>query len=307
MPVPRLLVMDRLAGGMVPQVSLGGYACTSVSTLDAADGTTNVSCVAASGAPGAAAVAVLLPTRGDAQVAAGVSFTYVVAITAVSPASGSAGGGTLLTVNGAGFEYLGHSNASSAGVTVGGQPCAVASLTATQITCTTPAVVAASDGLEAWVNSFYPSPPSPPSPSPPPSPPPSSPSSPPPSPSPSLPPSPPPAAAALAAAPAAALAAARRRRPRRRPRPRRRARRPRRHRPRRRPRRHPTVAARASGGGRRGMPAAGAGLLLPGRPVRDDLDQPVLSGIERPSTLPLTGRPRQARGLLDLPDRRLQL
>ena len=47
-----------------------------------------------------------LPRLGWAAVGANLTFQYIVAITSVTPALGSAGGGTTITVSGHGFEYL---------------------------------------------------------------------------------------------------------------------------------------------------------------------------------------------------------
>ena len=87
--------------------------------------------------------------------AEGVAFEYAITIAAVSPSSGSAGGGSLLTLSGGGFEHLGDSSA----VTVGGQPCEVTLTTPSTLRCIVPAILKETAEVGAWVNSFYPAPP----------------------------------------------------------------------------------------------------------------------------------------------------
>ena len=84
-----------------------------------------------------------------------MAFEYAIAITAISPSNGSAGGGSLLTLSGAGFEHLG----ASSTVTVGGQPCLVTLTTPSTLSCIVPAILLETADVVAWVNSFYPAPP----------------------------------------------------------------------------------------------------------------------------------------------------
>lgn len=196
------LVMDTLAGSSgrpVPEVTIGGYPCHSVEAVDdASTGTTNLTCVASSAPPAVAhPVQVHLPSFGDAITSSDLTFEYGLVLASISPASGSAGGGTLLTLTGSGFEYISSAadkdqNRSSV-VTIGDKPCAISSLKPTEILCIVPPVVETSADLEGWVNGFYPLPPSPPLPIPPPLPPSPPPLSPPlPVSPPALPPLPPP-------------------------------------------------------------------------------------------------------------------
>ena len=110
-------------------VTVGGAACTGVTVVSA----TSITCATPAGAAGAADVVV---TNTDTQSGTGTGvFTYVAAptVVSVSPSSGLTVGGTLLTVTGAGF-------LSGASVTVGGAACTgVTVVSATSITCTTPA------------------------------------------------------------------------------------------------------------------------------------------------------------------------
>ena len=161
------LTMDELPFGTMPRVMLGGYACGSVQVAAASNSQSQVTCVASSAPPGVVPVSVHVPSLGFAGVATELTFEYVIAIAAVSPAAGSAGGGTLLTVSGHGFEYIQATDASSL-VTVGDQSCTVVSHTPTEITCYAPAVVDITDNLEDWVHGFYPQPPASPPPSAPP-------------------------------------------------------------------------------------------------------------------------------------------
>ena len=158
------LTMDRLSEGVVPTVALGHYACGSVSVVDVAESQSNVTCVAMSAPPGVVAVTVHVPDVGLADVPVELTFEYLIAIAAISPAAGSAGGGTLVTVSGHGFEFL----PTSATVTIGERSCAVTSHNPTEITCVTPPLVQATTGVQGWLNNFYPQPPASPPPSPPP-------------------------------------------------------------------------------------------------------------------------------------------
>ena len=118
------LTFDSLSAEDAPEISLGALACVPPAEgsrgTDATSGLPTVSCVVASGAPGVVALGVHIPSLGTAAVAPEVTFEYVVAITGVSPAKGSAGGGTLLTLSGAGFEHLAGGAADL--VTIGGCP-----------------------------------------------------------------------------------------------------------------------------------------------------------------------------------------
>lgn len=114
-------------------VTVGGAACTSVVVVSA----TSITCTTPAGAAGAANVVV---TNTDSQaVTATGGFTYVTSapsITTVSPASGPRAGGTTITITGTDF-YPG------ATVSVGGAACTdVTVVSATEITCKTPAGVA---------------------------------------------------------------------------------------------------------------------------------------------------------------------
>ena len=161
------LRMDRLPAGGVPAITLGPRGvCDDVRVVDAPNDQSEVTCVASSAPPGVVQVAVKVPGFGWAKVGdAAATFEYVLAITAVAPALGSAGGGTLITLSGHGFEYLEAGSDGSSMVSVGGRACAIVSHTPTQITCHAPAVVDATAGLSAWVNTFYALPPSSPPPS----------------------------------------------------------------------------------------------------------------------------------------------
>ena len=176
------------SGSPTPAVTLGGYPCASVVAVDNGDGSTTLTCVAPNAPPGVHRVHVSIPSFGDAVGSGDLTFEIAIVITAVSPAVGSAGGGTLLTVSGFGFDHIGNEtqDSSVSFVTIGGRPCTLASQTSTEITCRVPPIVEAMTGMQEWVNSFYPQPPVAPPPPAPPSPPPPSP------PLPSLPPSPPP-------------------------------------------------------------------------------------------------------------------
>ena len=200
------ITMDRLAGGVTPTVTLGLYACESVQAVDAPNDQSTVTCVASSAPPGEVAVAVHVPGVGTTVIPSNLTFTYVIAVTGIAPATGSAGGGTLLTVSGHGFEYaaatapseqVGGVPAASI-VMIGAQACTVLSRTSTQIVCEVAPILQSTAEIATWVDGFYPYPPSAPSPSPPPVPPflPPLPPMPPPSqpwpPLPSLPPSQPP-------------------------------------------------------------------------------------------------------------------
>jgi len=201
--MPIALTMDSPPDGTAtPEVTIGGQACSCAATPNAGDGNVSLACVAASAPPGMHPIRVLLPGFGYAAVPPSLTFQSVIAITAISPAAGSAGGGSLLTVSGGGFEHIAGQNSSNSSaqlsVALGERQCVVESHSPTAITCRVPPVVETNAALEAWVNAFYPLPPSPPPPSFPPLPPspppqaPPPPSAPPSQPPPPTPPSPPP-------------------------------------------------------------------------------------------------------------------
>lgn len=200
--IPFSLTMDSPPDGTAtPEVTIGGHVCSCAAASDVGDGNVSMACVAASVPPGLHPIQVLWPGFGYAAMPPSLTFESVIAITAISPAAGSAGGGSLLTVSGVGFEHIAPGQDSSAlSVALGDRQCVVESHTPTAVTCRVPPVVETNADLEGWVNAFYPLPPSPPPPSSPPLPPapppraPPSPSPPPSQPPPSTPPSPPPQA-----------------------------------------------------------------------------------------------------------------
>lgn len=106
-------------------VTIGGNTCA-IDTVT----TTVIVCTVAAHAAGV--VDVVVTNSDHTTVSASGGFTYLPSVTGVSPAQGSVGGGTVVTVTGTGF---------AAGMTValGGVACAVnsESLTATTVTCTT--------------------------------------------------------------------------------------------------------------------------------------------------------------------------
>ena len=96
-------------GGAAPEVTLGGVACAVVSASS-----DSINCTAGDGALGSGgAVVVHVAGIGLALTSSGVSFTQQAAITAIGPTRGSAGGGTPLTLTGAGFHRLGAAPAVS--------------------------------------------------------------------------------------------------------------------------------------------------------------------------------------------------
>jgi IPT/TIG domain/Fibronectin type III domain len=110
-------------------VEVGGQPCTNVTVLSA----TSLTCVTPAHAPGPVNVTV---TTGGGTSAPFGSFEYVASpptITAVSPGEVPTTGGTTVTVTGTEFS-------DGATVTIGGKPCTdVVVLSATQLTCVTPA------------------------------------------------------------------------------------------------------------------------------------------------------------------------
>lgn len=117
-------------------VSLGGSACTSVTLVSSS----SLTCITPSHSPGVVDVEV---TNSDGQagtLSGGFTYNDVIlatpAITTISPISGTSAGGTALTINGSSFE-------AGASAQVGGTGCTgLTVVSATQITCTTPAHVA---------------------------------------------------------------------------------------------------------------------------------------------------------------------
>ena len=193
------LTMDSPPSGLpAPTVTVGGYPCTGVAAVDHGNGSTALTCTAGSFPLGKHPVRVAVPTFGEAALAAPLTFESVIMVTALSPTAGSAGGGTVLTVSGFGFEHLEppEQNSPLSKVSVGDRPCVVETQTPTQITCYVPPLIESTVDVQAWANAFSPLPPSAPypaaSPRPPILPPPLPPLQPPPPLPPSLPPSSPP-------------------------------------------------------------------------------------------------------------------
>jgi hypothetical protein len=121
-------------------VTVGGAAATSVQVLSA----TQVRATTPAGTAGARTVQI---TVGGQSVSLASAFTYVAgpALTSVSPTSGPAGGGTVITLTGTGF-------AAGATVTVGGAAAtSVQVLSATQVRATTPAGTAGARTVQVTV------------------------------------------------------------------------------------------------------------------------------------------------------------
>ena len=94
-----LLPWKLLFATIPPTIFLGGWACFIVSLVY---------------------IGLLTGLIGDIATMVGCCFSMPPAITAITPAFGSAGGGTLLTVHGAGFDHLGAAvQATGAGGTLG--------------------------------------------------------------------------------------------------------------------------------------------------------------------------------------------
>ena len=112
-----------------PAVTFSGVAATDVTVVDS----TTITCTTPAGSAGSASVVVTTPLGSNA---ANTLFTYVPpapTITAVSPSSGSAAGGTSVTITGTGFT-------GATGVTFGlVMATGVTVVNDTTITCTTPA------------------------------------------------------------------------------------------------------------------------------------------------------------------------
>ena len=154
------VTMDRAPNGGTPVVMLRGAACASVVAADLPDDRMNVSCSVPDAVPGTGPVSVHLPDRGDAVLPASLTFGVYIAVTGVSPATGSAGGGTLLTVSGGGFGHLNASDGTTSAdaITISGKPCALLSRTATELVCQTPPVVPTAADLATWLGTFSPLP-----------------------------------------------------------------------------------------------------------------------------------------------------
>lgn len=120
-----------------PSVDVGGTACTGVTFVSS----TQLTCTVP--ALGAGTYSVIV-TNSDAQ-SATLSSSYSAipapAVTSVSPTSGAMAGGQTLTITGSGFS-------AGASVDVGGSACTSVTVnSATQITCTTPALAAGSHAV----------------------------------------------------------------------------------------------------------------------------------------------------------------
>ena len=109
------------------QLTLGGAPCTLTSYSD-----TEATCTAGDAAAGPATVELAVAGIGAARVAASVNFTYEIGFHSVGPAGLSAGGDAPVVIRGGGFSRL----PSPVTVTLGSLPCAITSLTATEIACT---------------------------------------------------------------------------------------------------------------------------------------------------------------------------
>jgi hypothetical protein len=115
-------------------VTFGGTAATSLSVIDA----TTITCTTPARAAGAGAVSVQVTTTPGGTNAANTLFTYAASptLTSLSPHSGSTAGGTVVTLTGTGF--TGATNVTFDGIAA----TSVRDVTATSITCNTPARVA---------------------------------------------------------------------------------------------------------------------------------------------------------------------
>jgi uncharacterized repeat protein (TIGR02543 family) len=108
-------------------VAIDGRACTSVNVTSS----TELTCITPAGASTGSKTLTITTPGGTVN---GGSFVYntAPALTSVTPDRGPAAGGTTLTLSGSGYGADTH-------VTVGGVACALQSVTATQLTCVTPA------------------------------------------------------------------------------------------------------------------------------------------------------------------------
>lgn len=111
-------------------VTAGGQPCVNLTVNPEG---TQITCDTPAGATGDADVVITNTDGGTATVTDGFSFTSAPAVTGISPVAGPATGGTHITISGSDF-------LDGATVTVGGVECEnVDVVSATQITCTTPA------------------------------------------------------------------------------------------------------------------------------------------------------------------------
>lgn len=136
-----------------PAVTVGGGNATAEAFVSA----TSMTFITPSGTSGAKNVVVTNPDTQTGTLISG--FTYVVAptVSSCSPSSGVEAGGTAITLTGTGFS-------SVSGVTMGGTACtSVVTVSATSVTCITPAKAAAaysivitnSDGQTATLSSGF--------------------------------------------------------------------------------------------------------------------------------------------------------
>ena len=151
-PAAALMVRDAVSGA-VPAFTAADAEVSFTGSRVAVEVTNFLpaaSVVAGSGSFSAAAEDDLLQFSDD-----GVLFTYMpaVAVTAVSPISGPAGGGTTVTLIGAGFIELARATLQchfrGAGGEVMGAPVAAVLLDDRRMTCVTPSVLAAGQALDA--------------------------------------------------------------------------------------------------------------------------------------------------------------
>jgi len=89
----------QLHGAGAPTVTFGGLPATGVAVLD----DTSLACTVPAGTPGASVTVALSNANGSSMLAAGYRYHAGPALTSVAPVSGTSLGGTLVTVNGAGF------------------------------------------------------------------------------------------------------------------------------------------------------------------------------------------------------------
>ena len=114
-------------------VTVGVAACTVASATD-----TEITCTVGEGNPGDRPVSVLVTTKGAAEQASPVTFTYSFSVSGISPSSGSAAGGAVVTITGTGF-------GDDVAVTIGGEDCAVLTVEYTEVTCRAPSDVSRCD------------------------------------------------------------------------------------------------------------------------------------------------------------------
>jgi len=147
------LIIRGTGFGVGTTATVGSVACTSI-TLNFAD---QLTCITPAHAAGLVDVVV---TNADAQtVTFPANYTFIAppTVSSVSPATGTTGGSTFITITGTTF-------AAGATVQVGGEPCSNVSInSSTQITCSTPAhavgpvsvVVNSVTGLSGTLNAGY--------------------------------------------------------------------------------------------------------------------------------------------------------